>query len=241
MGNQFEKSCNCGQTITMRKGDDGKWRALNADGTQHRCDAPRTPYKPMQQPQVTHVIGKLQRYNDAGAVLLTEGGILTPIAITAAKKGAWELVGYPKEDSTIWLDVEVGKDGFMIMSHEVPVPAWGQAAIQALTEGRAKPAAAPQPIKDHVCGCQPFTQKDKLIVAQTMLKAYTDLWIACSPADAVKAGLFDEARAEIMLAIMKDLDVLMALKMPEVVLKPEEPKVEEPKKGKKKKDGELDV
>lgn len=194
----------------------------------------------MQQQQVTHVIGKLQRYNEAGAVLLTEGGILTPIAMTAAKKGAWELVGYPKEDSTIWLDVEVDKGGFMVISREIPQPPWADGAITALMEGRAKPAAAPQAIKDHVCGCT-FTPKDKLIVAQTMLKAYTDLWIATSPADAVKAGLFDEARAEIMMAIMKDINTLMELKMPEVELKPEVPKVEEVKVEKKKKKGELDV
>lgn len=209
MGNQFNKACNCGQQITMKKGDDGKWRALNADGGLHRCDAPRTPYKSIH-PKNTTVVGQLQRYNMAGAVLLTEGGILHPIAMTEAKYGAWKTVNYPDSEPSHWFEIEVGEDGFMIVSKEIAKPLWGDEAILALKEGRAKPAPAAAPLP-HQCKCAGFSEKDKLIVAQVMLKCYTDLWIATAKVEEPKDGMFDEARASILLAVKADLKTMMEM------------------------------
>lgn len=208
MGNQFQKACNCGQQITMKKGDDGKWRALNADGNPHRCDAPRTPYQSIH-PKNSNIIGQLQRYNHAGMVFLTEGGILQPVACTDAKHGAFKTMNYPENEPSFWFDVEVDPQGFMLVSKEIAKPAWGDEAILMLKEGRAKPVEARAPLP-HQCQCK-FTEKDRLIVAQVMLKAYCELWVACAGIEEPREGMFDEARATILLAVKADLKVMMEI------------------------------
>jgi hypothetical protein len=211
MGNEFTKACNCGAQITMRKTDLG-WKALNADGTPHRCDAPRTPYVKKEQQYAPRkaepsnvIVGQMQRYNDAGVVLLTEGGILVPIAITAAKAGGFRAVGYSETEPGLWLECELGPNGFLMLNKEVPKPAWGDAAIEALKGNGGKSVES----AEHKCKCAQgsFTPKDRLIVEQTMLKAYTDLFIATMK----KGTTFEEARMEILVAVKEDIAKIIEL------------------------------
>ena len=199
---EFTKPCKtCGAQIALRKTDLG-WKAFNPDNTPHRC-GPGGGYKPPVQNN--KVIGRLQRYNDAAMVFLTEGGILKTVAIAKAKYGALQLMNYSETEPSLWFDCETDQNGFMIVSKEIPKPAWGDAAIAALEAPKEGGCGGD-------CTCNKsdvrmmFTAKDRLIVAQTLLKTYADVFVACCPQDTVS---FPAARAEILAAIKEDLEAIL--------------------------------
>jgi hypothetical protein len=91
-----------------------------------------------------------------------------------------------------------------MLNTETQKPAWGDAAIEAL---KGNGGRSVEPV-GHVCQCKgTFTPKDRLIVEQTMLKSYTDLYIATMK----KGATFEDARTEIIKAVKEDVSKLIEL------------------------------
>lgn len=193
--------------------------------------SPVQPVKDGNQNPTTAIIGRLEGYDTATATFMKKDGRPHTYAITDTRRKKWESDGIRPAEREVWMEVTLDSNNFVQDSKEVPAPDWRYEVPKpgAKPEG-FKPASTieraeaagfivkvgppdPTPIKPELksptfATRDLFTPKDRLIVAQTLVKAYTDLWINTNTPDTVT---FEAARKQILAAIGEDIDKLMGI------------------------------
>ena len=209
------KPCNrCGKDIGFRKEGD-KTVAINPDGSPHRCktEAAGNPAAP------TVCTARLDAFTSGSATFRVKSGRSKTYAILGSMATEWKTAGWKQGT---WLEFTLDARNFVQGPKEVPEPAWGKdlEAQQEIDPAQPaqKPAAAAAPQQEtrtspESPAARPgardvFTSKDRLIVTQCLMKAYTDLWINTNTPDSVT---FDDAREEIIAAVEKDLPRVMEI------------------------------
>ena len=210
------KPCNtCGKDIGFRKEGD-KTLPINPDGTPHRCRTQAGATTPAAPVPCT---ARLDAYTSGSATFRVKSGRSKTYAILGSMAAEWKAAGWKQGT---WLEFTLDARNFVQGPKEVPEPAWGkdleaQQEIAPAQPAQNPPAAAAPHQEIRTSPENPaarpgardvFTSKDRLIVTQCLVKAYTDLWISTNTPDTVT---FDAAREEILEAVKKDLPRVMEI------------------------------
>jgi len=210
------KPCNtCGQDIGFRK-EGNKTLPINPDGSPHRC---RTQAGAAAAAAPVPCTARLDAYTSGSATFRVKGGRSKTYAILGSMAAEWKAAGWKQGT---WLEFTLDARNFVQGPKEVPEPAWGkdleaQQEIAPAHPAQNPPAAAGQQQETRTSPENPaarpgardiFPPKDRLIVAQTLVKAYTELWCNTNTPDQVT---FKDAREDILAAVEEDLPKVLAM------------------------------
>jgi hypothetical protein len=217
------KPCNtCGKDIGFRKEGD-KTLPINPDGSPHRC---RTQAGATAAATPTICTARLDAFTSGSATFRVKGGRSKTYAILGSMATEWKAAGWKQGT---WLEFTLDARNFVQGPKEVPEPAWGKdlEAQQEIAPAQPvqKPAAAAAPQQETRTSPESsapatarstdrpgprdiFTSKDRLIVTQCLVKAYTDLWVSTNTPDSVT---FDDAIEDILTAVKRDLPRVMEI------------------------------
>lgn len=210
----------CHGGIEWRKVE-GKSVPYNLDGTPHRCKSQGSPTTPAAPTPCT---GRLDAFTAGSATFRVKSGKSKTYAIPGTMANEWKAAGYKPG---VWLEFTLSASNFVQNPKQVPEPTWAkdleaQQEIAASDQPEPISTQNPAPVTTEQVKTQKetrtspespapaagpgprdiFQPKDRLIVAQCLLKAYTDLWAITITPDTVT---FDNAREEILAAVQKDL------------------------------------
>ncbi|MCK9580802.1 MAG: hypothetical protein M0Q92_10195 [Methanoregula sp.] len=193
------KPCNrCGQDIGFRK-DGGRIVPINPDGTPHHCNP-----APAAQPEKENaLIGIYQGITFKRISIVRKD---KKILSSGCTKRLLDYLAEPGILLKVGMKVKVvfAKDGNADVIEICPdQPAAEQQQNQPGTQ--TETSTSPESPADI------FPPKDRLIVAQCLLKAWTDLYISGHPGEAYDSKNFADARKEILAAVENDLPRVMAM------------------------------
>lgn len=210
------KPCNsCGKDIGFRKEGD-RTLPINPDGSPHRC---RSQAGTTAATAPVPCTARLDAYTTGSATFRVKGGKSKTYAVLGSMAAEWKAAGWKQGT---WLEFTLDARNFVQGPKEVPEPAWGKdlEAQQEIAPVQPKPPAAAAPQQETrtspesgVTAAQPgardvFPPKDRLIVVQCLVKAYTDLWCNTNTPDQVT---FEDAREDILTAVEQDLPKVLAM------------------------------
>ena len=211
------KPCNrCGQDIGFRK-EGTRILPINPDGTPHRCN-PRPAMATEKAAEPDSVVGIYQgisfkrisvtRKDRRVLSSATTPRLLTELAdpVNPVKAGMKVRVVFDKDGNADTIEICPDQPAPPAEPPNEEKPADKPAPAEPHVPADAAPATVAKPSQAFTPG-DLFSPKDRLIVAQCLVKAYTDLWMQTHTPDTIT---FADARAEILAAVKADLPQVMA-------------------------------
>jgi hypothetical protein len=201
----------------------GKSVPYNLDGTPHRCKSQASGTAPAGAP--VPCTARLDAFTAGSATFRVKSGKSKTYAILRSTAQEWAAAGYKPGT---WLEFTLDAKNFVQNPKQVPEPAWAkdleaqqEIAAPGQPDHKQPPAAAAPPQETRTSPEGPaasrpgpadiFPLKDRLIAAQCLLKAWTDLYISGHPGEAYDSKNFADAREEILTAIENDLPRVMGM------------------------------
>jgi len=190
----------------------------NLDGTPHRCKSQAAGAAPAGAP--VSCTARLDAFSGGSATFRVKSGKSKTYAILGSMANEWKAAGYK---AGTWLEFTLDAKNFVQNPRQVPEPAWAKDLEAQQEIAPAQPAQKPasaaatqqetrtspeSPTAARPAPSDIFPPKDRLIVVQCLVKAYTELWCNTNTPDSVTFG---DARKEILAAVEQDLPRVMAM------------------------------